>query len=152
MGPRRARSGNEPISRSRRRGRGACRAAPRGSRARALRAAPAQAAGPDGAPIAGPVATTYHLLPAASGPELFERSSDGSGAIVENRWQAEDGLHFYAWVAQSSWEYILPGPGQNGVRKVYIGATRQTAPDGTTRPVGAVHSTRSHAQSCETGH
>ncbi len=96
--------------------------------------------GNDGSAIAAP-ALTYHLLEGASGPELFERSADGSGAIIENRWQDADGLHFYAWVTSNGWEYVLPGPGAQGIRRVYINASAQQQTDGTTRPTSAVSAT-----------
>lgn len=90
----------------------------------------------NGGAIAGPANTRYYLLSGQTGPELFERSADGSGAVITNRWQAQDGMHFFAWVQSSGWEYVLPQPGAPGVRYVYSGMRVVRAPDGSHRPEG----------------
>ncbi len=82
-------------------------------------------------PVMGPDAT-YVLTQGASGLELFERSADGSGAMIENQWSEADGTHFYTWVMSNGWEFIIPGPGQPGVRRVYAGTgTTDARPNGT---------------------
>jgi hypothetical protein len=88
-----------------------------------------------GAPAGAP-AIRYHLLESATGPELYERGTDGSGSIVENKWTDERGTHFYQWVRRTGWEIIITEPGQPGVRNVYLN-TRST----NGRPDGAIGAT-----------
>jgi hypothetical protein len=78
----------------------------------------------------------YHMLQGTAGPELFERSNDGSGSIVENSWTDERGTHFYQWVRRQGWEIVVTAPGQPGVRNVYLDTS---SPGG--RPEGAIGAT-----------
>src|SRR5688572_28561119 len=48
----------------------------------------------DGSPAQAPE-TTYHLVPKDGKTALFERSPDGSGALITNQWNAEDGAHYF---------------------------------------------------------
>lgn len=73
----------------------------------------------------------YYLLQGDDGLELFEASPDGSGAIITNQWNDANGTHFYAWVTNSGWEYVIPGPGQPGTRYVYTSGTSDAHPNGT---------------------
>jgi hypothetical protein len=84
---------------------------------------------PEGSPGA-----RYYLLNGQGGPELFERSNDGTGAVITNRWQDERGMHFFTWVGGTGWEYLLGADG-SAIRLVYQGFNGQTFPDGTYRPV-----------------
>jgi hypothetical protein len=84
----------------------------------------------DGGSVAPPADTRYLLLRGEGGDELFERSGDGSGAIITNRWSDAAGTHFYAWVKSSGWEYIVSQPGQPAVRRVYTSGTENNRPRG----------------------
>lgn len=86
---------------------------------------------------AGAPALQYHLVEGAAGPELYERTADGSGSFVTNRWEDASGTHYYQWVRNTGWEMIITGPGQPGVRNVYVDA--QTSDAG--RPQGPIAAT-----------
>jgi hypothetical protein len=86
--------------------------------------------GSDGRPITPPAGTHYLLLKSAVGTELFEQGADGSGSIIENQWNDSAGTHYYTWVQEKGWEFIIPGPGQPGLRRVYITGTTQGRPSG----------------------
>jgi hypothetical protein len=86
--------------------------------------------GHDGRSFPPPAGIRYFLMKGPAGEELFEQSSDGSGAIITNRWNDTEGTHFYAWVKSSGWEYILSGPGQPGRRLVYVNGSENERPRG----------------------
>lgn len=85
-----------------------------------------------------PAGATYQLVRTASGAEgIFERSADGSGTVITNRWRAEDGDHFFCWVGSShGYEYVVPLDRAEPVRKyVYpAGYYSVDVQDGVQRP------------------
>lgn len=83
-----------------------------------------------GRPFPTPAGIRYFLMNGPAGDELFEQSSDGSGAIVTNRWNDIDGAHFYTWVQSNGWEYIVSGPGQPARRLIYTSGTENERPRG----------------------
>lgn len=76
--------------------------------------------------------TTYFLVDGG----LFERSPDGSGTLIQNRWQEADGDHYFAWVQSSGWEYVIPKSGAP-TRIVYTGLATGPGPQGTTKPTSS---------------
>jgi hypothetical protein len=86
----------------------------------------------DNSPMPGPD-TTYHFVNDEGRTALFERSADGTGAVIQNKWTAEDGEHYFAWVQSSGWEYVVP-QGGTPTRIVYAGFDSTTGDDGVTRP------------------
>ncbi len=84
-----------------------------------------------------PPELSYYLFRRDTGLELFERSSDGSGAVITNQWADANGTHFYTWVQSNGWEYTVAGPGLPIVRTVYAGTRSEAASDGSVRPTGA---------------
>jgi hypothetical protein len=87
--------------------------------------------GTDGRPFNAPSGIRYFLFQGKEGLELFEQSADGSGSIITNQWAGSDGTHFYSWVTSNGWEFIIPGAGQPGVRRVYVGTgTTDSHPNG----------------------
>ena len=99
----------------------------------------------DGSTVAAPAGISYVLLQGEHGNELFERSADGSGAIIGNRWEDATGAHYFVWVQRSGWEFVLPPAGGRAMRLVYSGMHVERFPDGTSRPQGAI------AASCPLG-
>ncbi len=91
-----------------------------------------------GETVAGPAGLKFQV--AQEGPEagVFEKSPDGSGAMITNRWSDEVGDHYFGWVQASGWEYVFPRtPGQQPARVVYTGL--QVAKVGTaSKPVTPV--------------
>jgi hypothetical protein len=75
---------------------------------------------------------TYHFVQGG----LFERSSDGTGAVINNKWSEDDGEHYFAWVQSSGWEYIVPKAGAP-TRVVYTGLTTGPGPQGATKPTSS---------------
>lgn len=68
-----------------------------------------------------PPGVSYHLVLTAEGDGMFERSADGSGTIITNKWQEGDNDHFFCWVGSShGFEYIMPiDRTQPGHKKLY---------------------------------
>lgn len=89
----------------------------------------------DKSQIAGSDAT-YHFVSGGEDNGLFERSPDGTGALIQNRWSAEDGEHYFTWVQSTGWEYVFPKASQPQ-RIVYVGVTTKPGPNGTTQPASA---------------
>jgi len=59
---------------------------------------------------AAPAGVQYSLVTGEDGqPALFERSADGSGALIHNRWTENGEDHFFCWVGSShGYEYVIP--------------------------------------------
>jgi hypothetical protein len=91
----------------------------------------------DGSSIAGPADITFLLVEDAGGPGVFERSPDGTGAVITNRWSEADGEHYFGWVQANGWEYIVPSdPSRKPTRVVYTSI--ETKQEGTvTKPTSA---------------
>jgi len=90
----------------------------------------------DNSPTQAPEAT-YHLVPKDGRMALFERSPDGSGALITNQWSAADGVHYFTWVQSNGWEYVIKDGAPTAQRIAYINVQNSQAPDGTTRPTSA---------------
>lgn len=91
----------------------------------------------DDVPVAVPPAT-YQIV--ADGPtrRLFEHAADGTGAVVDNTWDAEDGEHYFAWVSRTGWEFVV-GKDKPPIRLVYANlnmSSLETSQDGSVRPTG----------------
>lgn len=86
----------------------------------------------DHASVPGPTAT-YHFVTDEGKGGLFERATDGSGSLIQNRWTEPDGDHYFTWVQRSGWEYVFP-KNAAPARLVYSGVEVMTAPDGSKRP------------------
>lgn len=85
-----------------------------------------------------PAGVTYHLVKTKKGEAMFERSSDGSGALFETRWRDSAGDHFAGWVATShGYEYVVPLDRSKPAKKyVYpAGYYNLKTINGVTRPV-----------------
>jgi hypothetical protein len=91
----------------------------------------------DGSAIPGPTGTVFMLVSDTDGAGLFERSDDGTGAVINNRWSDEKGDHYFGWVQSNGWEYVIPAdPSAKPVRIVYSGLA--TTQEGTiTKPASA---------------
>lgn len=93
----------------------------------------------NGGDLKGPDAK-YLVVDDGESKGLFEKSPDGTGAVITNHWSASDGDHYFGWVQSSGWEYIIPkSPEANGTRVIYVGL--ETQKDGeitkpTSKPVG----------------
>ena len=91
------------------------------------------------APTEKPEAT-YHLVTRDGKTVLFERSSDGSGTVIDNHWTASDGEHYFVSIgmADVGQEYVLPNEGRGpGQRLVYVALQKTKAADSTLRPASA---------------
>ena len=88
---------------------------------------------PDGRPLPPPSGIHYYFLKSVAGTQFFEQAADGSGVIVENQWRDSAGTHYYAWTEAESkgWEFIIPGPGQPGLRRSYATGTTDGRPNGS---------------------
>jgi hypothetical protein len=95
----------------------------------------------DGSPISGPSDIMFQLV--QDGPQLaiFERSRDGSGAVITNTWADAQSDHYFGWVQRQGWEYVIPRvPGVQPMRLVYVNLS--TINVGTvTKPMSAVSAT-----------
>ena len=61
--------------------------------------------------IEGPIPpnTSYHLVKTEKGEAIFERSADGSGALIETHWKKDGADHYAMWVRRShAYEYVMP--------------------------------------------
>ncbi len=87
--------------------------------------------GRDGRPFTPPSGVRYFLLESAAGTELFEQTAEGSGSVIENQWRDSFGTHYYVWVGSKGWEFVIPGPGQPGLRRVYTTGTTDGRPSGS---------------------
>lgn len=86
----------------------------------------------DATPVPPPT-TTYHFITDAGGTELFERSPDGSGSLIDNKWQADDGEHYFVWVKSTGWEFVVHKDGPP-TRLVYVNVSELAGTDHVTRP------------------
>ena len=68
-----------------------------------------------------PAGATYLLVQTERGEAMFERSADGSGAVISHRWHDKDGDHFACWVPnRQAWVYDVPTDrSQPATRTVY---------------------------------
>src|SRR5215469_4405873 len=86
-----------------------------------------------GASASGPADTVFELVQDGSGAGVFERSSNGSGAVITNHWSDDKADHYFGWVQSQGWEYVFPKDASQPSRVVYVGLT--TAHEGdVTRP------------------
>jgi hypothetical protein len=96
-----------------------------------------QCAMTDGSSVAGPADVTFQLVDAG----IFERSSDGSGAVITNHWADAAGDHYFGWVKSSGWEYVIPqDPNAPANRLVYVGLDTKTE-GSVTKPATPVSAT-----------
>jgi hypothetical protein len=87
--------------------------------------------------FAGPPGVTWHLIREGNVYKLFERESTGRGTLIENRWTAADGEHFFVRVQSNGWEYVIARPPTAvAQRLVYVGVST-TKSGSIERPVGA---------------
>jgi hypothetical protein len=77
--------------------------------------------------------TTYHLVTEGQTTQLFERSPNGTGSLIDNQWSADDGRHYYSWVKDTGWEFVVPD-GKPPTRIVYLHASELENSDGGVRP------------------
>lgn len=91
----------------------------------------------DGSTLPGPAGIQFQLVQDASGVGIFERSADGSGAVITNHWGDANADHYFGWVQSSGWEYVIPRTtAYQPVRIVYVGVS--LAKEGeVTRPASA---------------
>jgi hypothetical protein len=75
---------------------------------------------------------SYHLIDGGK-TGLFERSPDGTGALIQNRWSEDDGDHYFTWVQSSGWEYVIPKSGPP-TRIVYTSLSTGPGAGGATKP------------------
>jgi hypothetical protein len=88
----------------------------------------------DGSNIAGPD-VVYQLVQDEQGTGIFERSPDGTGAVITNHWTDDKGDHYFGWVQNNGWEYVIPPEpaGKTAMRIAY--SSLQTKAEGTiTKP------------------
>jgi hypothetical protein len=56
-----------------------------------------------------PQGVRYLLIDTGRGEAIFERSPDGSGALMQTHWRDDKGDHYAGWVARSyGFEFIVP--------------------------------------------
>jgi hypothetical protein len=87
-----------------------------------------------------PDGVTYSIVRTLDGGQgIFERSADGSGTVITNRWRDAQGDHFFGWVGSShGYEYVFPADrSQPGVKIVYPAGYYSVSTDaqGVERPV-----------------
>lgn len=85
-----------------------------------------------------PEGVDYLLVETEKGEAIFERSKDGSGALMETHWKDEEGDHYAGWVRTShGYEYVIPvDRNQKGKKYVYVANTYSIIKiDGIDRPV-----------------
>ena len=71
---------------------------------------------------------------------LFERSADGSGSVLTNKWTDDKGDHYFGWVKKTGWEYVFPKDATaQPMRLVYVQLTidKQGEVTKPSSPVGA---------------
>jgi hypothetical protein len=92
----------------------------------------------DGTPIDGPSNIVFQLVQEPTQLAIFERSADGTGAVITNTWSDGKGDHYFGWVQAQGWEYVIPrDPSVQPVRFVY--ANLQVGEVGTvTKPLTPV--------------
>jgi hypothetical protein len=91
----------------------------------------------DGSSVAGPSGVTFQLVDGG----IFERSADGSGAVITNHWSDGAADHYFGWVQSSGWEYVIPqDPNAQANRLVYVGLSTKAEGD-VTKPATAVSAT-----------
>jgi hypothetical protein len=78
---------------------------------------------------------TYYVLQQDGGPELLERSPNGQGVLISNRWEDAQGTHYFAWGVGLGWEFTLPHDGSPAVRLGHRRPGSSEEADGTRRPV-----------------
>ena len=65
-----------------------------------------------------PPNVVYQLVDTEWGEAIFEKSTDGSGALFVLHWEDEEGEHFGGWVARSSgYEFVVPFDRTKSVKK-----------------------------------
>ena len=88
-----------------------------------------------------PPNVTYQLVQTEKGLAMFERSADGSGALLETRWTDEAGDHFAGWVRTShAYEFVVPAERTKPVKGFVYAKGYYTFQniDGVNRPVPTV--------------
>jgi hypothetical protein len=94
----------------------------------------------EGTSVPGPP-VTFQLVQEGPITGIFERSPDGSGAVITNHWSDDKGDHYFGWVQSTGWEYVMPkDPAAPATRLVYVGLQRSEE-GGVTKPTSAVGAT-----------
>ena len=82
---------------------------------------------------------TYHLREEEGGRILYEVKPDGSAARITNRWRANGGTHFFAWVGNGNgYQYFFPDDDRPPLRYVFTGGSYDLdqEEEGVTKPAG----------------
>ena len=106
-----------------------------------------------------PARAQYFLIETAEGLAFFERKEDGSGAIIQDHWQDDEGDHFVGWVSPirskdatgggPAFEFIVPIDRSKEAKRIVYpkrkydlepvsGAMRPISTDPTTRHVSTL--------------
>ena len=85
-----------------------------------------------------PEGVEYLLVETDQGMAIFERSTDGSGALFQTHWKDELGDHFAGWVLTGpAYEFIVPSDRSREARKYFYpkGSYSFKELNGVSRPV-----------------
>ena len=90
----------------------------------------------NGSAVNGPD-VVFEVVQDASGPALFERSPNGSGAVITNYWSDDKADHYFGWVLSNGWEYVISkDPAVPSTRLVYTGVQLSEV-GGVTKPTSS---------------
>ncbi|MFO0571482.1 MAG: hypothetical protein U0263_37980 [Polyangiaceae bacterium] len=90
-----------------------------------------------GAPLQGTTEAEYWLIREKEGTALAEMDRTGKGTVITNAWPEADGDHYFAWVQQSGWEYVIPRErDKNATRIVYSNLSTGKV-GGVTKPTSS---------------
>jgi hypothetical protein len=94
-----------------------------------------------GGAVNGPAGIRFLLVQDGPDEGIFERSMDGSGSLITNKWSDEAADHYFGWVQSTGWEYVIPkDPARHPMRLVYTGL-RTTKEGQVTKPASPVVAT-----------